>query len=53
MMNWTSWQDFLAMGGYGFYVWNAFAAVAIALGIEVGGLRRRLSSASRQARARR
>lgn len=31
-MNWDSWSDFFAMGGYGFYVWGsylvAFACVA-------------------------
>ena len=24
MMNWASWSDFFAMGGYGFYVWGSF-----------------------------
>jgi len=23
-MNWASWSDFFAMGGYGFYVWGSF-----------------------------
>ena len=23
-MNWGSWQNFLAMGGYAFYVWSSY-----------------------------
>jgi heme exporter protein D len=23
-MNWASWSDFFAMGGYGFYVWGSY-----------------------------
>ncbi|MEE8207725.1 MAG: heme exporter protein CcmD [Nitrosomonadaceae bacterium] len=23
-MNWESWSDFFAMGGYGFYVWGSY-----------------------------
>jgi heme exporter protein D len=23
-MNWGSWDNFLAMGGYGFYVWGSY-----------------------------
>lgn len=23
-MIWASWQDFFAMGGYGFYVWGSY-----------------------------
>ena len=34
-MNWNNWPEFLAMGGYGFYVWGSFGAVAVALVIEV------------------
>ncbi len=29
-MNWGSWDNFLAMGGYGFYVWGSYG-VALAL----------------------
>jgi heme exporter protein D len=25
-MNWTSWDDFFAMGGYAVYVWGSYAA---------------------------
>jgi heme exporter protein D len=27
-MIWDSWNDFIAMGGYGRYVWGSLAAVA-------------------------
>ena len=33
-MNWASWSDFLAMGGYAPYVWGAFGVSAAALGLE-------------------
>ena len=23
-MNWTSWSDFISMGGYGYYVWGSY-----------------------------
>tara|TARA_R110002073_G_scaffold288195_1_gene452927 strand:- start:554 stop:751 length:198 start_codon:yes stop_codon:yes gene_type:complete len=23
-MNWASWSEFFAMGGYGFYVWGSY-----------------------------
>ncbi|WP_295644391.1 heme exporter protein CcmD [uncultured Methylibium sp.] len=34
-MNWSSVSDFLAMGGYGLYVWGSFGMVALAIAIEV------------------
>ena len=34
-MNWASWSDFWAMGGYAFYVWGSFGLTAIVLAIEV------------------
>ena len=33
-MNWNSWQDFLAMGGYAVYVWGSYGVTAAALAIE-------------------
>lgn len=27
-MNWNSWSDFIAMGGYGLYVWGSFLVTA-------------------------
>ncbi len=40
-MNWGSWSEFWAMGGYGFYVWGSYAVTAVALVLEVILLRRR------------
>jgi heme exporter protein D len=34
-------NDFLAMGGYGFYVWMAYGLTAVALVIEIALLRAR------------
>jgi len=42
-MNWTSWQDFWAMGGYATFVWGSYAVTAAALVAEavwVAGRRR-------------
>ena len=41
-MNWGSWENFLAMGGYAFYVWGSYL---VTLGLILGemvllGLRR-------------
>jgi heme exporter protein D len=35
-MNWHSWQDFVAMGGYGLYVWGSVLVVLGTLAFEVG-----------------
>jgi heme exporter protein D len=40
-MNWNSPGEFLAMGGYTFYVWGSLIVTVAALAIEVVGLRRR------------
>jgi heme exporter protein D len=37
-MNWDSWSDFIAMGGYARYVWGSFAVVGIALAGEQSAL---------------
>ena len=42
-MSWGSWENFLAMGGYAFYVWGSYL---VALGLMIAeivliGLRRR------------
>jgi heme exporter protein D len=44
-------SDFLAMGGYGFYVWGAYGVTALAVAIEVIGVRARVRAARRQARS--
>jgi heme exporter protein D len=38
---WKSLDDFLAMGGYGPYVWGSFGVVALAVVIELFALRQR------------
>lgn len=30
-MNWGSWQNFFAMGGYGLYVWGSYAVTLVVL----------------------
>ncbi|MEO7579839.1 MAG: heme exporter protein CcmD [Massilia sp.] len=44
-MIWNSWADFLAMGGYGRYVWGSFGVVALAVAGELALLRARLAAA--------
>ena len=34
MIHWHSFADFLAMGGYGFYVWGSFGATVLIMAIE-------------------
>ena len=34
MIYWNSFSDFIAMGGYGFYVWGSFAVTALIMAIE-------------------
>ena len=40
-MNWTSFGDFIAMGGYGLYVWGSFGMCVLVLGGELLSLRSR------------
>jgi heme exporter protein D len=37
-MNWGSWQNFFAMGGYGLYVWGSYAVTLIVLAAEIAEL---------------
>jgi heme exporter protein D len=39
--------DFLAMGGYGFYVWGSYIVAVVAIAIEVAAVRARLNAARR------
>ena len=41
MMYWSSFADFLNMGGYGLYVWGSYAVTVLILIIEVLRLRSR------------
>jgi len=34
-MNWGSWSDFLAMGGYGAYVWGSYGVTAGLIVVEI------------------
>ena len=34
MIHWNSFSDFLAMGGYGFYVWGSFGATILIMAVE-------------------
>jgi heme exporter protein D len=34
-MNWASWNDFFAMGGYAFYVWGSYCVTLILMIIEM------------------
>lgn len=34
-MNWQSWSDFFAMGGYALYVWGAYALTMVIMVSEV------------------
>jgi heme exporter protein D len=46
-MNWHSVSDFLAMGGYGLYVWGSFGLTALAIAFEVAQVRVRRRSRGR------
>ena len=48
-MIWASWSDFLAMGGYGLYVWGSTIVVAFAVVIEVIAVRQRRKALLRRA----
>ncbi|MEQ1591266.1 MAG: heme exporter protein CcmD [Thiobacillaceae bacterium] len=52
-MIWKSLDDFIAMGGYGFYVWGSYLVTAIVIIAEILMLRarRRAVEKARQAQA--
>jgi heme exporter protein D len=50
-MNWGSAAEFLAMGGYGFFVWGSFAVTAACIVAEPLLVRGRTRRALEQARA--
>lgn len=39
-MDWASWDEFWAMGGYGLYVWGSYGVMLAAILIEIIFLRR-------------
>jgi heme exporter protein D len=44
-MNWASWSDFFAMGGYGLYVWGSYAVTAGLIIMEILLLKNRRRAA--------
>jgi heme exporter protein D len=42
-------SEFLAMGGYGFYVWTSYVVTAIAVVLEIVALRARIRAAVKSA----
>ena len=40
-MNWNSWSDFFAMGGYALYVWGSVLMTVLLVGGEVIAVRMR------------
>jgi heme exporter protein D len=40
-VNWTSFSDFIHMGGHGYYVWSAYTALTVAVIYEIFSLRAR------------
>jgi heme exporter protein D len=43
-------SEWLAMGGYGFFVWSSYGALALAIAIELWALRRRRARAREHVR---
>ena len=40
-MHWNSISEFLAMGGYGFYVWGSFGVTFVCMALELWLLNKR------------
>ena len=51
-MNWGSVGEFIAMGGYGWYVWGAYDVTFILLAVELMLVFRRRRAAQRQLKER-
>jgi len=47
-VNWDGWQEFLAMGGYGLYVWGSYVVTFVLLVIELAGLANRRKALAQQ-----
>jgi heme exporter protein D len=43
-MNWGSWNNFLAMGGYAFYVWGSYGVTLALIVAEIALVRARKRS---------
>ena len=48
-MNWSSWDAFWAMGGYGLYVWGSYAVAIAVAAVEIWQLRARRRAAVAEA----
>jgi len=46
-VNWNSASEFFAMGGYGLYVWGAYAVTALCMAVEPLAVARRHRAARR------
>jgi len=46
-MNWPSFADFVAMGGYGTYVWGSYAATVACIVLELLAIKARRKAALR------
>jgi len=49
-MSWGSWADFVAMGGYGLYVWGSYGVTFAVLAAEMLSVRRRNRAALKAVR---
>jgi heme exporter protein D len=49
-MQWGSLDNFLAMGGYGFFVWGSYGVTVAVLAVEIWALRHRRRAALAQLR---
>jgi heme exporter protein D len=49
-MQWDGWSDFLAMGGYGLYVWGSYGVTLVLMVLEIAAVRRRQRVAVEEAR---
>jgi heme exporter protein D len=47
-MNWASWGDFFAMGGYALYVWGSYGVTFALLALEMALLALRRREAGRR-----
>jgi heme exporter protein D len=47
---WASWSDFVAMGGYGLYVWGSYLVTFALMAFEIAAVRHRGRAALANAR---
>jgi heme exporter protein D len=48
-MNADGLSEFMAMGGYGFYVWTSYVVAAVAVAFEIAAVRARIRAAVKSA----